>query len=56
MGSPDGYELVLHLRCILLNGQWNEFTKHLAAKQDFTLSPKPVLAQTYDAKPNTRAA
>jgi hypothetical protein len=42
-------ERLLHLRCILLNGQWNEFEEHVAA-QGLALKPIPVPTQTHDAK------
>ena len=43
-------ELVLHLRCILLNGQWSEFTSYLAKRGGLPLHSRPVPAETYDAK------
>lgn len=49
-------ERVLLLRCILLNGQWDEFTRYLASKRGLTLAARPEAAQTYDAEPNERAA
>jgi len=49
-------ERVLLLRCILLNGQWDDFTRYLARKRGFTLAGKPEAAQTYDAEPNEQAA
>jgi hypothetical protein len=45
----DRAELVLHLRCILLNGQWDAFCCYLA-KRPLTLAPQPVPARTHDAK------
>ncbi len=46
----DRAELVLHLRCVLLNGQWDSFSAHLATKQ-LKLAAQPVPARTHDAKP-----
>lgn len=46
----DRAEMVLHLRCILLNGQWNDFCEHLAART-VRLAPQPAPARTHDAKP-----
>ena len=45
----DRAELVLHLRCILLNGQWDAFCDYLA-KRDVKLAAQPVPARTHDAK------
>jgi len=49
-------ERVLLLRCILLNGQWEEFTHYVAKRRAFTLASKPEPAQAYDAEPNEKAA
>jgi len=49
-------ERVLLLRCVLLNNQWDAFTRYLAEKRRFTLSAKPEPAETYAAVPYTRAA
>jgi len=49
-------ERVLLLRCILLNGQWDEFSRYLSTKRGFTLASKPEPAQTYDAEPNALVA
>lgn len=46
----DRAELLLHLRCILLNGQWDAFCEHLAARQ-LKLAAQPTPARTHDAKP-----
>ena len=35
-------ECVLHLRCILLNGQWDEFVAHLARRGSLQLAATPV--------------
>lgn len=47
----DRAEAVLHLRCIHLNGQWDEFTTHLTTRH-LALAPQPLPARTHDAKPN----
>lgn len=46
----DRRERLLHLRCILINGQWKQFGAHIAADHDFRLLPKPLPAIPYDAK------
>jgi hypothetical protein len=46
----DRAEMVLHLRCILLNGQWDDFCRHLAARP-LRLAPTPAPTRTHDAKP-----
>jgi hypothetical protein len=46
----DRAEMVLHLRCILLNGQWDDFVRYLAAKEQVTLRAQPIPARTHDAK------
>lgn len=43
-------ERVLHLRCILLNGQWPAFAAHLANLGQLRLPSEPARAQTHDAK------
>ena len=43
-------EYVLHLRCILLNGQWDEFAKYLATQGNVRLPAKPIPTRTHDAK------
>lgn len=48
--SRDRAEMVLHLRCILLNDQWDDFCRHLAARH-LRLAAQPVPARTHDAKP-----
>ena len=45
----DRAEAVLHLRCVLINGLWDDFTRYLAAQPDFRLRPQPVPARTHDA-------
>jgi hypothetical protein len=47
--SRDRAEHVLHLRCILLNGQWDEFVDHLAARQS-RLAAAPTPTRTHDAR------
>jgi hypothetical protein len=46
----DRAEMVLHLRCIVLNEQWNVFCSHLA-RRALRLAPQPKPARTHDAKP-----
>lgn len=48
----DRAEMVLHLRCILLNEQWGDFSAYLAHRQ-ITLAPQPVPTRTHDAKAQT---
>jgi hypothetical protein len=46
--SRDRAECVLHLRCILINGQWPAFENYIASLgEHFTLAPKPVPAEPY---------
>ena len=45
----DRAELILRLRCILLNGQWSAFCDHLANRA-VRLAAQPVPARTHDAK------
>lgn len=54
--SRQRSERVLHLRCILINGQWEEFERYLARKRGLTLAAKPEATETYDAVPNKKAA
>jgi hypothetical protein len=42
-------EHVLHLRCILLNGQWGEFGAHLARRGSLQLAATPVPTRTHEA-------
>ncbi len=46
----DRRERLLHLRCVLINGQWQQLGEHLAADHTFRLPPQPMPAQPYDAK------
>jgi hypothetical protein len=48
--SRQRSERVLHLRCILLNGQWRDFAQHLATRPDFTLAARPEPTLPHDAK------
>jgi hypothetical protein len=48
----DRSEMILHLRCILLNGQWDEFADFLA-RRPVKLAARPTPARTHDAKPQT---
>ena len=42
-------QAVLHLRCVLINGLWNDFEAHLARKVGFRVKGTPAKAQTHDA-------
>jgi hypothetical protein len=46
----DRAEMVLHLRCIILNTQWDDFCRHLE-RTPLRLAASPVAARTHDAKP-----
>jgi hypothetical protein len=48
--SRDRAEHVLHLRCILLNGQWDAFTRFIEARA-MRLAAQPTPTRTHDAKP-----
>ncbi len=52
----DRLEHVLHLRCILVNGMWDDFVAQLAAAPQLRLPAKPKPARTHDAKPVKEAA
>jgi hypothetical protein len=43
-------ERLLHLRCILLNGQWDDFAAYLARRGDLKLAAQPIGTDTHDAK------
>lgn len=45
----DRAEMLLHLRCVVLNGQWEAFCAYLE-KRGVTLAAQPVPARTHDAK------
>jgi hypothetical protein len=45
----DRAEAVLHLRSVLINGLWNDFTRYLAASPGFRLHAQPVPTRTHDA-------
>jgi hypothetical protein len=40
-------ELLLHLRCILVSGQWDAFATYLAARNGVTLNAQPIPASPY---------
>ena len=42
-------ECVLHLRCILLNGQWDQFTAYLARRGSLQLAATPTPTVTHNA-------
>jgi hypothetical protein len=48
-------ERVLHLRCVLINGQWDEFTQHLGQQPVLRLAAQPAAAVTHDAKAKAAA-
>lgn len=50
----DRAERVLHLRCVLLNGLWEDFAHHVASS-GLKLLPKPEPARPYAAKPRRAA-
>jgi hypothetical protein len=52
----DRAEAVLHLRCVLINGQWPDFEAFLASRPRFRLRGRPIPARSHDAKPVTRKA
>jgi hypothetical protein len=54
--SRDRMEAVLLLRCILINGQWDDFTRFLATKNGVALRSQPIPTRTHDAKPNLKKA
>lgn len=45
----DRAEAVLHLRCILINGVWDDFAAYLAKQSDFRLHAQPVPTRPHDA-------
>jgi Transposase len=45
----DRAEAILHLRCVLINGMWDDFTHYLDTLADFRLRAQPVPARTHDA-------
>lgn len=45
----DRAEAILHLRCVLINGLWPEFERHLDAAGDLRLLAQPVPTRTHDA-------
>jgi hypothetical protein len=48
--SRERSERLLHLRCILLNGQWTDFAAHFARRRNIKLAAQPIPTQTHDAK------
>lgn len=47
--SRQRSEMVLHLRCILLNGQWQEFVDYLTKQPQLLLPAKPVPTMPHTA-------
>jgi hypothetical protein len=54
--SRDRMEAVLLLRCILINDQWEDFAKFLAAKERVPLRAQPIPTRAHDAKPKLKKA
>jgi hypothetical protein len=48
-------ERVLHLRCVLINGQWEELTQYLGKRPALRLAPQPVQARPHEAKQTAAA-
>jgi len=46
--SRDRAEAVLHLRCVLINGLWDDFERFLAARH-VRLGAQAVPTRTHDA-------
>ena len=46
----DRAEAVLHLRCVLINEQWQQFETFLAQQPAFRLAAQPAPTRTHDAK------
>ena len=53
---PEQAQLVPSPTANRSNGQWDEFTEFLAAKNGVTLRPQPIPTRTHDAKPNLKRA
>jgi hypothetical protein len=49
-------ELLLHMRCIILSSQWEDFVDHLVVGHRVELAAQPVPAQPHTAKPQKAAA
>jgi hypothetical protein len=47
--SRDRSERILHLRCVLLNGQWDEFASHLARRGSLQLAATPTPTRSHEA-------
>lgn len=52
----DRAERVLHLRCILVSGLWDEFSAHVANAPALKLRPSPMPARPYEAEPRLKEA
>lgn len=48
-------ERVLYLRCVLINGQWDEFTQYLGRRDALRLAAQPAEALPHDAKARAAA-
>jgi hypothetical protein len=51
----DRAERVLHLRCIVLNDQWDAFVQHLTNRPCLQLAAQPMPARPHDAKAKAAA-
>ncbi len=47
--SRDRSERIVHLRCVLLNGQWDEFAAHLARRGSLQLAATPTPTRSHAA-------
>jgi len=47
--SRDRMEAVLLLRCVLINGQWDDFVRFLSARTQVLLPAQPTRTRTHDA-------
>lgn len=48
-------ERVLHLRCVLINGQWDAFTQYLGQRPELRLAAQPAQAVSHDARARAAA-
>ena len=46
----DRRERLLYIRCVLINGQWDDFASYLADRPQMRLPAQPLPARPYDAK------
>jgi hypothetical protein len=45
----DRMEAVLHLRCVLINGMWDDFERYVARRAKLRLLSQPIPTRTHDA-------